>query len=138
MIFRRVSSIRKGFGKMADQRSPLISAMQPGRLGGMSHNAGVSICEKSLGGVAQIAGWEDLSEELSRVYDLTGPLSYTAKQAVGEFTLFKIAPERVQLHHPDADVLAQSGQQLDTQKAGYVDLGHARCRLCRRLCRSDF
>lgn len=115
---------------MADQRSPLISTMTPGRHGGMSGRPGVSICENRVGGLAQIVGWESFAEELSRVYNLTKPLSYNTRQTVGDFTFFRIAPERVQVHHPDAVVLAQRCKQLDAQKASYVDLGHARCRLC--------
>ncbi|KLN61734.1 hypothetical protein WH96_05360 [Kiloniella spongiae] len=115
---------------MAEYRSPLTTAMTQKLYGGLSASAGVTLSEKPIGGLAQFAGWEAFSDVILQTFDLLEPLAYNTTRSTGGFTLYRIAPTRVQVHHAEALELLEIADQIDMTQAGFVDLSHARCRLC--------
>lgn len=112
---------------MDEQCSPLFRAMVPGTFGGHSGNIGVAICEKPIGGLTQIAGWETFSNVLVETFGLTEALSYHRAHVAKDLIVFRVAPTRVQVHFTTPAELEQVADRIDSTQAGIVDLSHARC-----------
>ena len=101
---------------MPETRSALASMYRPGRFGAGGTDPELSIAERRLGAVYQIAGWTGTFESaIATLLETLGagghPGYRAAVQCKNRPVLFRIAPERLLLQSPGHNVSRRGGDR---------------------------
>lgn len=115
---------------MPELRSALSAVYVPGRFGAGAGDAPLTLGERALGALFQIAGWPGGFEAAA------GPVltalgfgdvgAYGVAQDAGEAVAFRIAPERVLVRLPTRAPWDAATAGIDGAACPSVDLSHAR------------
>lgn len=116
---------------MPNRMSPLAMVMKTGRFGATNANsAGVTITERPLESLIQIAGWDDFMSEVSSGLKLLGfndVGGYRNCQYSDEICLFRTAPDRVLILGQPIGGL--SNDLTDSKSLAVLDMSHTRTRI---------
>jgi len=107
---------------MVDRLSPLKSTMVGGHYGRIG-KTGVTLGERPVTDLWQLAGWADFENAAKPVLEalgLAGLGDYRTSRRAGSATCYRIAPDKI-LIEGGSDVSAFMSEKLAT-----LDLGHAR------------
>jgi heterotetrameric sarcosine oxidase gamma subunit len=116
---------------MPDMYSPVAAILEPGHHGAvLPAGPGVSISERPLGGLVQLAGWADFETAANPVVSALGFQDlghYRKAQAAGSRNLYRIAPDKLW-------IAGAAMGDLPTVMGGgslaVLDLSHSRTRIC--------
>lgn len=115
---------------MLETRSALTGHLDPGRFGAQTDAVPLTLSERPLGALVQIAGWRDSFEGAAapvlRRLGLAGIGDFATAQTAGETVAFRVAPERILIDLPSSDAWATVKDGIDQAVTPTLDLGHAR------------
>lgn len=116
---------------MSDLRSPLEGHLKPGRLGKPDVEAGMTLAERPLASLVQVAAWPDsaasVAERLASLIGSSLALGRPGTTARGEGgIIMTLAPGRFLIESGSAGLEARIAEAIPTEAAAVTDLTHGR------------
>lgn len=114
---------------MLERRSPLADLIGPDAAGSTREEARLVLSEQALGALWQIAGWRDFTaaaEPVLAALGFTGLGDHGLARASAGTECYRIAPDRIWLRCPDAEILLAALGAAPSGRLAPLDLSHAR------------
>jgi len=114
---------------MLERRSPLADLIEASAAGMHDQHAPLILSEQALGTLWQVAGWQDFEtavEPLLAALGFAGLGDYRSVRTSAGTECYRIAPDRILLRCPDADVLLAALDKAPPGRLAALDLSHAR------------
>ncbi len=115
---------------MVELRSALASRLAP-QVAPTPEETGVTLSEKRIAALGQIAGWADFEAAAAPALErlgLAGVGDFRTAQAGKDCTAYRTAPDRILIRHSNRDMLIAALAEVDRSIGTVLDLSHSRSR----------